>query len=77
MRTDNIATFLQEQGSGLSLRYLLAWDFTVMLVSLLSTTKALFAKVISLKKYFLALTFYKVSMVHSISPFLVYMDVMI
>lgn len=59
MRRDNIATFLQEHGSGLSVRYLLAWDFTVMLVSLLSITKALFAKVISLKNIFLLSHFIK------------------
>lgn len=59
MRTDNIATFLQEHGSGLSFRYLLAWDFIVMLVSLLSMTQALLAKVIPLKKIFLLLHFIK------------------
>lgn len=47
-----------------------------MLVSLLSMTQALFAKVISLKRIFL-LSHFIVSMVHSISPFLVYMDAMI
>lgn len=76
MRTDNIATFLQEHGSDLSVRYQLAWDFTVILMSLLSMTQALFAKVIPLKKGLHALAFYKVSMAHSVSPFLVYMDAM-
>lgn len=76
MRTD-ITTFLQEHGSGLSFRYLLAWDFIVMSVSLLSMTQALLAKVNPLKKDFLAPAFYKVSMAHSISPFLLYMDAMI
>lgn len=47
-----------------------------MLMSLLSMTQALFAKVIPLKKGLHALAFYKVSMAHSISPFLVYMDAM-